>query len=64
MAEEKLFLFDPRPDITAYELAYILTKASNIYTASKAGVIINTDQWETMPDIVRRHFFEKVGSYD
>ena len=49
MAEEEV-VFDPQPDITAFELAEILRRVLQM-TRERY-----TMRWEAMPEGLRRHF--------
>lgn len=40
--------YEPKPDITAYELAMMLL-------SSRATIVLTRDEYEDLPDGVRRH---------
>ena len=45
--------FVPQRDITAYELAEIFRRASG---SPYYGVIFTSDQWDKLPQEIKRHF--------
>jgi hypothetical protein len=48
--------FDPREDITAYELTVIVQKVSGF----RSGPIrFTTEQWQTLDPVVKRHFVQE-----
>jgi len=47
--------FVPEKDITAYELAYIMSHLS-LMTPPRWGVHIAEDAWRVMPQNIKRHF--------
>ena len=50
--------FTPKEDITAYEIAILSAKMSP-YIAAYNGVLFEDDQWDILPDNLKRHFVDK-----
>lgn len=48
--------FEPKTDITAYEVALILRKLAPSPGHSVRDVYFPTDQWEELDEGVKRHF--------
>jgi hypothetical protein len=49
--------FEPKEDITAFELAYVLKRVSiGLGSSMNGGVHFSPEQWEGLPPGVRRHF--------
>lgn len=47
--------FDPQPDISAFELATVVSRISRM-VAIRYGVEIQKSQWDAMPDGIKRHW--------
>lgn len=48
--------FDPLPDITAYEVAYVVAHLGGLQLPPNRGVYFTDAQWDGLPRGVRRHF--------
>lgn len=53
--------FEPEPDITTYELAYIVSRLSFISGPPRRGVLFTEEQWADLPPNIRRHFIVTEG---
>lgn len=49
-------IFNPSPDITAYELAQLMSKIRPFFGPE---VIFGVDQWSALDKSLRRHFRDK-----
>lgn len=60
MSKDALFFFEPKEDITAYELAVVVAHISGM-TPPKNGVYVNeaSESWISVPESVKRHFRRK-----
>jgi hypothetical protein len=56
------YFFEPQKDITAYELAYVLSHVcfNPLSSLSQTGVIIRHELWADVPMGVKRHFRKHV----
>lgn len=50
-----LFKFVPKDDITTQELAYLVSRFCGT-SAPRHGVHFTQDQWQYLPDNIKRHF--------
>lgn len=48
--------FDPKKNITAYELAVIVKKMNG--QSFSAGVNFDADKWEALPKTIQRHWVD------
>lgn len=53
-------LFIPLEDITAYELAVIVSKLTGFQRAAANGVNFSEEQWDKLPEAIKRHFTLQV----
>ncbi len=50
------YIFEPRFDITTYELAYVVAHMAGMGSSISLGMVITDEQWKGIPDNVQRHF--------